>query len=618
MKRKIAAFLAALTMVSLPTVLYAERKYEPEYLTNGDFENGIEGWNKTWQTGSGTLDVEKYEGSNVIHLKTANGRCYIGQDLQNITEGDRLTLSFKMKITELAEGAYACITFGYKDKAGQYIWQVGENYTDVNPDKWVYKGIDFIVPPGTGSMYLLMRVYNGGEVYYDDIEITDFNNSTYLTVTSQGMELDTLPEGVKEVTANLHYVPENTGESGNIIFAAYDGDELVSMKVTPFTANRSIYQKADLEIPEDVKDLSVKAYVWKNGSNSMPVKASVELPGEGKSEVFNAFAVDKMRGVYDAVALFYDTERQKKLEDMGVNTFIYNIIGDYNGDINTDMKALDKVCSDMEKYIDETGVHIFMKASYGASGGTNTAYGAFHPGETHQRNQPCPLSEDYWVNVMMNRLEVVAKHPKIEGVVFDMEMYSGGASSYGGPCMCDKCIDKYTSEHKGTFCQKLLSTNAEDRKKFVVENHMYDEYKEWFEKQVTAITAKMRERLHAINPNLIIGTMPGLEWIAGISNGLGTEEMPLVVFLEDTYLGTMGRLALNQALAEVKDLPVVFATGLWPNKDSAIKVGDFATKVKAGYTGDLGYWIYSGNEIEKEPKYYDELEKANNAILNIK
>lgn len=618
MKKKFLAILSALSIASAMGTAQAADTYEQHYLANGDFDSGLSHWGQTWQSGKGTMTVVKYEGDNVVHMKTDNGRCYISQSIQNITEGDRLTLSFRQKVVSLAPGAMASITLSFRDKAGQYITQHNNASYIVDPDKWEYRGIDFIVPPGTGSMSLLMRLYNGGEVYYDDIDITDFENETHLTVTNKQMELHTLPDGLDEVTANLHYVPEYVGESGSIVFAAYEDSKLVGMEIKPFTANKSVYSKATLKIPENSKNLSVKAYVWKNGQTSTPIVKSVELPKKERSEVFDIFVKDKMRGVYDGVSLFYDTQRQKMLEDLGMNTFIYNIIGNFkSGDINKSPQALDEVCEDMEKYVDETGIRIFMKASYGANSVVgNTQFGEYHPGKENSLDLPCPLSEEYWEKEMMSRLEVVAKHPKIVGVVFDMEMYSGGSTSYPGKCLCDKCVDKYYSEHKDDLAIKLSNTDINERAEFLLENDLYDKYNEWFEEKVAEVTAIMRKKLHAINPDLIIGVMPQTNWPAGISKGLGTKEMPLVIFEERTYKGITGIKDTTESLAQLNDDPIIFAVGLWPNQDSAIKVNDFAAKIKEAYQKDLGYWIYSGAELEKEPKYYTAIEKAHKDILN--
>ncbi len=619
-----AASLAAI-FISSGSVL-AEKPYEATYITNGDFEKGMEGWNQTWQWGEGKLEIVSKGGNKMVHLKSETGSCYVWQDFKNIAEGDRLTLTFRMKIESLGEKrGCADITIGYYDKAGQYITQGYYTYYETTDGKWTYKSIDLLVPPGTGTMKLLMRLYEGGEIYYDDIDVTDFDNKTELTITKGELEMDSVPKGIGTLTANLHYVPKEVGEKGKLIFAMYENGasgekELIGMDVKPFSADKALYLKTDLEVPDDAENVSVSAYVWKDGQVAEPIAESLTLPRKGRRSVFDTFAVEKMRGVYDSVDCFYDEERMKKLEEHGINTFIFNIIGDFKGgNINKDQNALDAVCADMEEYVEKTGNQIFMKASYASEAVVrNVAFGAYHPGTVQQLILPCPLSEEYWEAEMLSRLEVVAKHPKIIGVVFDMEMYTGGQTRYPGPCMCDACVEKFANTKGTKYAKGLLDAEPEHRLVYMRENKMSDEYKNWFSDEMAKLTSKMRERLHAINPDLILGIMPAMEWVWGMEKGLGTEEMPAMVFDENTYRGTIGITDTNKAKAKLENWSVVFAVGLWPNeRHSAIRKADFAAKIIEAEPKDVGYWIYSATEMDNEPIYYNGLKKGNEKILEI-
>ncbi|MBQ7793288.1 MAG: hypothetical protein IJ366_02090 [Clostridia bacterium] len=609
-------FAAALTAV-LAFSAYSGYADASGMLSNGDFEQGLSGWKSTWQSGNGTLEVVPVDGNNALHFKSDAGRAYISQDLRNITEGDRITLSFRLKVLSLVEGGSAVITFGYRDKAGQYITQEGWSCSEISGDKWIYKSTELIVPEGTGSMYILVRLNEGGEIYYDDLEFTDFYNETKLTVTKGGMELVTIPQGIGEVTAKLHYVPKEQKESGNLIFAMYDnaadGKKLIGVKIQPFTATRSIFTQASLTVPDNSQNVTLSAYVWKNGQTAEPVTESVTLPRKGRNSVFDTFAAEKMRGAYGAHSVFYDKEKMAQLESSGINTFIFNLIGDVNKDSN----ALDKLCLDMESYVEETGRQIFLKASYGANSVVgNTSYGAYHPGKKNELGLPCPLAEEYWDKEMMSRFEVIAKHPKIIGIVFDMEMYSGGDTRYHSVCLCDSCVKKYAQADGGDVALSLTYESQNDRLQYLYDNCIHEEYSKWFKGEVTAITTKLRERLHAINPNLIIGVMPSIEWLGGMTKGLGTEEMPLMIFIEDTYKGTLAITNVKKAMAELNDLNAVFAVGLWSNNESAINTYNFASKVEGAEPYDVGYWIYAIQELDKDPAFYEELKKGNDKIIS--
>ncbi|MEE0944581.1 MAG: hypothetical protein UIM24_03920 [Clostridia bacterium] len=597
----------------------AEEVYEPTYVQNGDFDYGLTNWQQTWQSGNGTIATVKEDGNNVLHMKTDNGRCYISQMITNIAEGDRLCLSFKLKTVSFGNGGSAVITFGYSDKSGQHITQDSWAFSEISGEKWAYKSIDFIVPEETGSMSVLVRLNGVGELYYDDIEITDFYNETKLTIEKNGMELYSVPKGIGDVTAKLHYVPKVKKESGSIIFAMYDNTaerKLVGVEIKPFIAERSALIKTTLTVPEEVESVELVAYLWKNGQTAEPVTKSVILPREGRSSVFDTFLTDKMRGAYGAVSVFYDKEKMQQLEDAGINTFIFNLIGNFgNGDVNKDTRALDLLCTDVENYIEKTGNMVFMKASYGANSVVgNTQYGTYQPGTEHSLALPCPLAEKYWDKEMMSRFEVIAKHPKIIGIVFDMEMYSGGSSHYIGPCVCDECVDKFILSASGSVSKKLKSTPLNERLLYLRNNCIFEEYSEWSSGEITKITTKLREKIHSINPNLIIGVMPTIEWLGGMADGLGTAEMPLMIFMEDTYKGVLPITNVKKAFAKKNNMNAVFAVGLWSNNNSAINTYNFATKVKGTEPYDVGYWIYAIQELDKDAKFYEALKKGNDAL----
>lgn len=607
MKKKIAAAVLA-SAFAAATMLYAGAA-ERQYIQNGGFESGLGGWQSTWQSGGGTIEAAQTDDGKALHIKTESGRGYIQQNLTNITEGDRLTLSFKIKTVSLAEGSNAAITLGYRDKAGQYITQENVGYSEVTEDRWAYKDIDIVVPEGVGQMYILVRLNGGGEVYYDDIDITDFYNKTEIKLEANGLELSGIADGIDELCAKLHFVPSAAKESGALVLAAYDSQKrLTSVKTKHFTASNPIYTSVTL--PLDEKTDEVQAFVWNGGIGE---RATLTRGGS----VIDSFAAEKMRGAYGALGVFYDKEKMNKLEESGINTFIFNLIGGFHGaaDVNKDQNALDAVCTDLEEYAAESGNRVFVKASYGARCVVNNdAYGAYHPGKKHELTLPCPLSEKYWDEEMMSRLEMAARHEGICGVVFDMEMYSGGNSYYPNACLCDSCVKKYAAEEPGDETAELVKLSAEERLGYMLSSCMLEDYSEWFAEKVTELTSKLEKRLHKINPNLIIGNMPGFEWLPGITAGFGTEEMPLMVFAEETYKGTTAITSVHKSYAEKKNLNAVFAVGLWSNNDSAINTASFAGKLGEAVEYDTGYWIYAVQELDKDEKFYEALKKGNDKI----
>lgn len=552
MKKKFAVSIlaAAFAAASMLCAGAAER----QYIQNGGFESGLGGWQSTWQSGGGTIEAAQTDSGKALHIKTDSGRGYIQQNLTNITEGDRLTLSFKIKTVSLAEGSTAAITLGYRDKAGQYITQENVGYfRGDSEDRWAYKDIDIVVPEGVGQMYILVRLNGGGEVYYDDIDITDFYNKTEIKLEANGLELSGIADGVDELCAKLHYVPSAAKESGALVLAAYDSQRrLTSVKTKTFTASNPIYTSVKLPLDEETEE--VQAFVWNGGIGERVTLAR-------GSSVIDSFAAEKMRGAYGALGVFYDKDKMSKLEESGINTFIFNLIGGFHGaaDVNKDQNALDAVCADLEEYAAETGNRVFVKASYGAGCVVNNdAYGAYHPGKKHELTLPCPLSEKYWDEEMMSRLEVAARHKGICGVVFDMEMYSGGISYYPSPCLCDSCAADFDEAND----MQLSQITINERNAYIKKNGIYEKYLDWHSREITRITANVRRAIHMVNPNVIIGCMPECDWIAGSARGLGTPSMPLMVFDENEYKGTLDYIYGNTAKIELNDIDAVYVPGL--------------------------------------------------------
>lgn len=611
--RKIIILLLVLGMLPFPWVT---TEAETTYINNGDFNEDLSGWIKSNKSENGTMEAV----DGAARLKADSGAMYLQQNPAGFKEGDRLVFSFRLRTKSLAPDAVALITIGYYNDS-TYIYQMNKSYREITGDEWVNKSIEILMPTGGNKLNILLRLNGGGEVYYDDVAISDAQNETHLGIFSGDLELDTVPRGVGPLTAKLHYVP-NGEESCNLLFAMYeeaDGkSELTAIEVVPFTAGSTVVKTATLPAPQKDRRVSVAAFVWKNGQTLSPVAEQVLLPREGRSEVFDRFSAERMRGAYGAVVSMYDTETVNALLDAGCNTFILNIIGDfYGGNINKNMDALDTVCSDAEAFAAETGAEIFMKASFGANSVvSNTSFGAYHPGAEHSWSLPCPLSKEYWEKEMLSRLSVAAKHPGIIGVVFDMEMYSGGNSHYPNPCFCDTCTAAFLAANSSETAEALLKTAANDRRSFSWENKIYDSYYNWFQGEVTALTSEIRAALHAINPNLIIGYMPQLEWLPGITRGLGTEKMPVIVFNENEYKGSVSIARGLTAQIRRDNLPAVYTVGLWTNEENAINKSDLAAKIEEAGTINMGYWMYSINEINADTDYIAEIKKGNIALTN--
>ena len=98
-----------------------------------------------------------------------------------------------------------------------------------------------------------------------------------------------------------------------------------------------------------------------------------------------------------------------------------------------------------------------------------------------------------------------------------------------------------------------------------------------------------------------------------------------MVFDENQYKGDMSKMYINQATIKLKDLPAVYATGLWSTQNTSansyIAPSAFASKAVEAAENSMGYWIYSsnylvgtGNTEEENAEYVAAVKSANDTI----
>lgn len=583
-------------------------------LPNGDFESGIDYLLPfpNWGLSGSTITRAKEGNNHYACIKTDSGAYLAPSNSVNLQPGDYLTLTFDLRIIELDEGADASVYLAFKDKDGKTIEKkIAYSYYE-HRGEWKTYTINHLVPDNAYGVNFLFRVeWGGGEVHYDNIKVSNSKSETWLQVTYGDLELDSVPDGVQHLKAKLHYVSESSAsESGNLIFAAYSGEDVVALDIMPFTTSKTTYKEATLELPDNAKDISVKAYVWKNGQTLEPIAESVLLPRNGMSKAYDRLVTERMRGAYGSNVVLYQDEDgngkyevMDKLLDAGINTFIFQIQKDRNGTlVDKDFRALENALNDLSEFSEETGSMIFAKFNYGTDAVIDRGkYGYYHKGNNTTILNPCPLAVGYWEEVMQARMEIAARTPNIMGVVFDMEMYSSGVTRFSTPCFCENCVNKFVASQVSDKATSLKGTPITSRLEFAKVNNIYTDYKNWQAGEITKIVSGIREHLHQINPNLILGMMPNYDWLNGFEEGLGTEEMPAIVFVENSYGGNVATCPKIAATMRTDGANTLIATGLYPREDgSHISVNDFAGKVAEAGSFEVGYWIYEIAYLEND------------------
>ncbi|MEE0944568.1 MAG: Ig-like domain-containing protein [Clostridia bacterium] len=598
-------------------------------ITNSGFDYSLYGW-----VGDSydTADAKRVSGGangSAGCLKLTE-KSYVSTSIKSFETDTLYTLSYMLKIDSLEPDSFAFIELESSEIDG--IASVTHNEVT---NGWKRVCVDFVIPKGTTEVGLLLRMNGKGAVYYDDVVITKQKDITEVRLFSDGLALNSVVKDAPLTTASIYYNPKVSNAS-ELIVAVYEDEKLVDYKSTPVTG--------EAEIITDLIDLSklnekstVGVMNWDGITTMNPYENKrTFLEKTQRSEAYNFFEINRMRGLYGGSAFFYDDSAKSLIQDKGINTIIFNIIGDYDGEnISTNMNALSKFLDDAEVYSDDMGVKIFPKISYGAGATiSNTKHGEFSPGYQLTRTTnnvvtnitsklPCPRAREYWDEQVTDVLSVIAKHKKLPGGVIDFEMYGGYSTSYGASCKCDRCASDFDKAY-GT---NVLQQNLTARKQYLIDNKLYNKYDAWHKSEITQITTEVREVIHAINPDFIIGCMPTYEWITGTTEGLGTKRMPLMVFDEHAYRGDMGYLYFDQAKIRYMDLPAVYATGLWSTKNtnttSYIAPESFAAKAVEAAENSMGYWVYSydylagsQNTAEENAAYINAVKSANDTIDN--
>lgn len=626
--------LAVLLLFSGVTTVWAEAS-----LTNGDFENGKASW--IWSAGANGVLVgggEQHDGNSALKIfndSTDVTGYYVQQYCEGLVPGDRVTLSYWLRIKQLdtETNSSARVGIGFIRRTGSVneasFGTYHEHHDDVTGDEWVQKKITLVVPEGANAISLMLRLWGTGEVYYDDVAIMDAGNQTTLAICRDGLEIEAVDQHTGPLTAKLHYIAEPGVDEIYMLFAFYDNingaQELRHLEIKTYTVGAPVIWITE-EIPDYMHNgnLEIAVYAWGEGHPLSPVSKKVLPNGTGgkRNPVFSKFGAEPIRGIYGAISEIQDDAFLQKTLDAGCNTAILNLIGTRDGkDINKDAAALETALLETEAWMDKTGADVFIKVSCGSEAVVpyNT-YGAYHPGKAHTAQLACPLSEEYWKTDILTRVEIVARHPKFIGAVIDLEMYKKGSSSkYSTPCFCDSCTADFVKENSDMAA--LSAAAIEARYSLAKEKGYYEAYAARQKREVTKIFTKIRERLHAINPNLIIGNMPGYEWLPGITAGLGTPQMPLVVFSEDAYTGNLGQVYMYRDCHVKRDKTnALFCVGLMPLTDGGIAPENLASLIAESGTMSVGYWMYSlkdlRNEFASGVDYFAEIEKGNNRLTD--
>jgi hypothetical protein len=221
-------------------------------------------------------------------------------------------------------------------------------------------------------------------------------------------------------------------------------------------------------------------------------------------------------------------EKVQQLVDAGMNAMI--------------LKATpDKALPFLQEAKKHEGMHTFLAVNFSINAEQEGLRQAVLADGRVER-YACPLEERFWedhlLKGMLERAEL-GNDPtlQVDGLWIDFELYATvtGQRYYTNACYCDYCMAEF-ARGKGIELPELA--NAE-RRPWLVEQGRAEEYTQFLQDRVQELATDVREQVHAVNPNLLLGFYPTPhDWqLVGVARAFSTERLPIILWATDSYGG---------------------------------------------------------------------------------
>jgi len=239
--------------------------------------------------------------------------------------------------------------------------------------------------------------------------------------------------------------------------------------------------------------------------------------------------------------------------------------------------------------------------------------------------RPCPLSQEYWDRTFLRRALAVArlskKYPSVLGIGLDPESYYFGAwyrrecekrkikpSGWGSivffsndECFCDHCFLDFLKSQG--LERPAVAADGKVRFDWLKDKGLTERYYEYLDDELRALTTRLRQKVHAVNPDLVFALMllghTGANyhwWCSGASRGFGTPRLPAFDYDERTYTsGFTPTVARHKERYVQWGAHVVHGGTLWGGKHPPQDPHFLSAQMYHFAVRDSGYWFWPGN-----------------------
>ncbi|MGI5819579.1 MAG: hypothetical protein ACOX9R_15925 [Armatimonadota bacterium] len=276
-------------------------------------------------------------------------------------------------------------------------------------------------------------------------------------------------------------------------------------------------------------------------------------------------------------------EKVRQLVDVGMNSMILKAAPEQAMPYLREAKKYD-------------GMHVFLALNFNVNA-ENEGLRQAVLADGRVERYACPLEERFWQeHLLPGMLEraALANDPElqVDGLWIDFELYATvtGQRYYTNACYCDHCIAQFAA-HRGIEIPELA---PEQRRPWLEEQGHGDEYTQLLQERVEEYATEVREQVHAMNPNLLLGFYPTPHnWsLVGVARAFSTERLPIILWATDTYTGGGPARVPDDWRAHYESLGINarYCAGMLLRCYSAKNLA--ANIYEASAKGD-GYWLFT-------------------------
>ena len=216
------------------------------------------------------------------------------------------------------------------------------------------------------------------------------------------------------------------------------------------------------------------------------------------------------------------------------------------------------------------------------------------PAGTVAERSCCPLDGGY-IEHHVGKWAVAIAEAGADGMVIDTEMYQSDEASYPGPCVCDDCFVIYLQAFSSDWKTVCDAVKPSERGTWLSQNKASAHYGQYLAKRLEDQYDGIRRRCQDVNPLFIFAHYHILGALPGIERGLGTSQVPCLVFNGSEY--PHGPISLSyQNVRRIREggIPALYLPGLWILKHSPEVLSGHAL------TSSLycdGWWVWYGEAL---------------------